>query len=105
MPGRGGPLCNWRPGGAWKHVGLERAAIGIELDFEITGFREPNDLLVRVNHDNFGDYANQNQFFRHRCASPPVLREDSTARRAQLGEFLLILAASRCAVRVKRLFS
>jgi hypothetical protein len=47
---------------------LEWATVGIELDLESSRVREPDDLLVRSNHDNFGEYANQDQFFRHRCA-------------------------------------
>lgn len=48
-------------------VGLERAAVGIEHDLEVSCVREPYNLFVGTNHDDLWEYAYQDQFFSHRC--------------------------------------
>ncbi len=55
------------PGGPGTHW-IETGNGWIELNLEISCFREPDNLFVETNHDNFGQYAYQNKFFRHRCA-------------------------------------
>jgi hypothetical protein len=47
---------------------LERAAVGIKLDFQRSRVREPDDLLVRANDDNLRKHAHQYELFRHHRA-------------------------------------
>jgi hypothetical protein len=57
----------------------KRAALRVELDFDVAGIGKPHHLLARVEHNHFGKHAHHHELLSH--AIGPLHRELRDFRR------------------------